>query len=299
MENNFKHPSYWPTWFGLGVMWLCSKLNTRWQVRLGSLLGSALYHVAKRRRHITEVNISLCFPELSAEQQTQLVKDTMKANAIGFIETAFSWWASDERIAPLIDAKGLDLLEAAKAKGKGVLLVGAHFTTLDLAGRMFAQCSDVSVTYSQHKNALMDHMIVGSRKERFTNMIERKETRKLLRSLKNGEVVWYAPDQDYGRNHAVFVPFFGNNAATLTATSRLSKLNNSELLFFSHFRKPDNSGYELHITAPFENFPSGDDETDATQLNQIIEKEIRRYPEQYMWVHRRFKTREEGDKGVY
>jgi KDO2-lipid IV(A) lauroyltransferase len=299
MDFRFSHPRFWSTWFTLGILWLCSRLNTRGQVLLGSVLGKLLYRVAKHRRHVTEVNIRLCFPELNAQQQSQLVKDTFKANAIGFLETAFSWWASDERVRKLIEFQGLELLEAAKAKGKGVILVGAHFTTLDLAGRMMSLMSDVSVTYSAHKNPLMNHMIVENRGERFSNMIERKQTRKLFRCLKQGEIVWYAPDQDYGRKHAVFVPFFGQTAATLTATSRLANLNGSELLFFSHFRKPDNSGYILDVSAPFKDFPTGDDEKDAIMLNQIIEQNIRKHPEQYMWVHRRFKNGPEGSSGVY
>lgn len=299
MSTSLYHPRYWLTWAGLLLLWLTTRLPFSAQLGIGSLLGHLLFHLARRRRHITEVNLKLCFPELSDQQQKDLVKRTFIANAIGVIETAYSWWASDKRVEPLVEMKGIELLHDALKQGNGVLLLGAHYTTLDLAGRFLSYYLDFDVTYRKHNNPVMDHFIVNSRKKRFGNVIERKEMRRALKSLKKNRVVWYAGDQDYGRKQSVFVPFFGIPAATITATSRLSSFNNSPVLLSSYYRKPDNSGYIFEISTPFDSIPSGDDSADATLINEVLEAAIRKHPEQYMWVHRRFKTRPDGNKHFY
>lgn len=299
MPKSLFHPKYWLTWFGLLLLWLIAKLPFKAQIGIGTLLGHLLYISARRRRHITEVNISHCFPELSAQQQHKLVKDTLIANATGIIETALSWWGSDKQVEPLVEVKGLEHVKTALEKEKGILLLGAHFTTLDLAGRLLSYHLDYDVTYRQHNNPVMDYFITSLREKRFKNVIERKQMRRALKSLKKNRIVWYAGDQDYGRKQSVFAPFFGVPAATISATSRLASFNQSPVLFCAHYRKRDNSGYVMEISAPLESIPSGDDIADATAANKILEETIRKHPEQYMWVHRRFKTRPDGSKNFY
>lgn len=299
MSKSLAHPRYWLTWTGLALLWLIAKMPFKVQLGFGKLLGGLLYVVAKRRRHITEVNIKFCFPELSAEQQQTLVKNTLIANATGIVETALGWWGSDKLLKPLVEIKGLEHVKAAQEKGKGILLLGAHFTTLDLIGRFFGYYLDFDITYRQHNNPVMEHFITGLRKKRIKNVIERKQMRRVLKSLKQNRMVWYAGDQDYGPKHAVFAPFFGITAATISATSRLAAYNQSPVLLASHYRKADNSGYVIEISAPFESIPSGDDVADATLINKEFEIAIRKHPEQYMWVHRRFKTRPDGSKNFY
>ena len=293
------HLKYWPTWLGLMLMWISSQLPFRIQLLLGRVLGVLLYLSARERRHIAEINLRLCFPELNPQQLSALVKKTFIENAIGIFETAFSWWGSDKQIKPLVEMRGLELLETAVQEGKGVLLLGAHYTTLDLAGRFLSYYSDFDVTYRKHKNPVMDYFIVASRKQRFKHVIERKQMRQALKSLKKGRIVWYAGDQDYGRKQSVFVPFFDIPAATITATSRLAAFNQSPVLLSTYYRKADNSAYIFEITAPFAEIPSGDDEKDAKLINQSLENAIRKHPAQYMWMHRRFKTRPDGAKGFY
>ncbi len=292
-------PKYWLTWIGLGLLWLTAQLPLAVQFQFGKALGLLLYYLARERRHITDVNLRLCFPQLNEDQHKELCKKTFIENGTGIFETAFSWWASDQRVKPLVEMRGLELVEQAQQQGKGVLLLGAHFTTLDLAGRLLSYFLDFDVTYRKHNNPVMNHFILSSRKKRFKNVIERKEMRRAFRSLKQNHVVWYAGDQDYGRKHAVFVPFFGTPAATITATSRLSSFNHSPVLLSRYYRKADNSGYVFEITAPFDSIPSGDDIVDARIINQALETAISKHPAQYMWVHRRFKTRPDGDKHFY
>lgn len=228
-----------------------------------------------------------------------MLRETLTANATGFIETGFSWFAKESRLKPLVELTGKEYLDAAKAKGNGVLLIGGHFTNLDLGGRLFALHYDFDVTYRPHSNPVLEYIIFTRRQKSFAHVIERQNMRQLLKSLKSGRIVWYAADQDYGRKHSVFAPFFGIPAASINATPRLVKANNSEVLFLSHIRKKDNSGYLLELSKPLENYPSGDDVADATQINHALENAIVKAPEQYMWVHRRFKTRPDGAKKFY
>jgi KDO2-lipid IV(A) lauroyltransferase len=189
-------------------------------------------------------------------------------------------------------------LEEALQQQRGVLLLGAHFSTLDLGGLLFSfYCETLDCIYRPHNNPLMDY-IIAKKRSQFCHVIERKNFRKVLRSMKSNRCVWYAPDQDFGKKNAVFVPFFGQQAATITATTKLIAMNQSPILMLSHHRNADNGGYTVTIN-PVENFPSGDEVKDAAIVNQAIEHEIRKAPEQYMWIHRRFKTQPDGRKKLY
>ena len=297
--RDFTSPRYWPTWLGLGLMRGIALLPYPSQIRLGRALGHLLYIFAHRRRKIAATNIGKCFAELSATQQAALTKQSVIENGIGLIETCNAWWNWQGISLNDIDVEGAEYLEKAKSAGRGVILVGAHYTTLDMGGVLMSKISIVDVMYRYNKNPLFDYVMRRSRENFCNQVIERSNMRTVIRCLKKGDVVWYAPDQDYGANHSVFAPFFGVQAATITATSRLAKMNNSPVLVLSHHRKSNNQGYCVSITPPLSDFPSGDDILDATQINVALEKEIRKYPAQYMWVHRRFKTRPEGETRFY
>ena len=275
------------------------RLPRKTQYGLGRTLGKLLYKYAKRRRHITEVNIRLCFPELSKTQQQLLVKKTIEENAIGFIETAVSWFREPAYAQKYLTINGLEHLEAAKNKGKGVLLVGAHYTTLDLGALLASSVTKIDAMYRPHENSFFNKVMKSSREKFCQQVIDRNNMRGVIKSIKDGHVFWYAPDQDYGREVSVFAPFFGINAATVKFTAKISKICECPVIIFSHHRKNDDSGYLVTFSKALENYPSGDDVKDATMVNSKIEKEVRKYPEQYMWVHRRFKTRPEGEAGYY
>jgi len=198
-----------------------------------------------------------------------------------------------------VTVSGLENLQAAARDGKGILLVCAHFTTLEFAGSLLSLFHKMDVTYRPHKNPLFETLMFRARQRLYGAVIDRGDVRLALRSLQQGHTVWYAPDQDYGPRHSVFVDFFGVPAATITATGRFASFNKSAVIFFSHYRNAENSGYHLDFSAPLQDYPSGDDTADAIRINGVIEAAIRQHPEQYLWLHKRFKTQAEGKASPY
>lgn len=263
-------------------------------MRIGQALGWLSYHLARERRRICRINIDLCFPQLAERERQKLVKDTFISNGIGVMEVGMAWCRRPESFRSRVTISGLDNLEAASAKGKGVLLVCAHFTTLEFAGSLLSLFHQMDVTYRPHKNPLFETLMCRSRQRLYEAVIDRGDVRLALKRLKQGSTLWYAPDQDYGAKHSVFVSFFGVKAATITATSRFASFNDSEVIFFSHYRSKDNSSYHLDFSAPLTDYPSGDDKLDAARINQIIEDAVAEHPEQYLWLHKRFKTQAGG-----
>ena len=174
------------------------------------------------------------------------------------------------------------------------MLIGAHFSTLDLAGALLSQAVDLDVIYRYNKNPVIEWAMRHGRERRFKEVIERSDARTVLTRLKDGHTIWYAADQDYGRKVSVFAPFFGVPAATITATSRFARFNSSPAVFISHFRDAATRAWSLHFRE-IEAFPGADEIEDARRINEVIESEIRRHPDQYLWLHRRFKTRPEGE----
>ncbi|MFP8968604.1 lipid A biosynthesis acyltransferase [Pokkaliibacter sp. CJK22405] len=293
---HFLAPSYWPTWLILGFMRILAWLPTSLGLAIGRGLGWLGYKLITKRRRVTLVNLRLCFPELSEDERERLALEAFKANGMGFVETAYAWWRSHSWAAKRVDAVGLEHLNTALEGGRGVILLSAHFSALDLSGPLilpFVQNS--SVLYRPHNNALMEHFIFKGR-SRFCRPVDRKDFRGVRRSLKENRCVWYAPDQDFGLKGAVFAPFFGQTAATLTITARMPGLNNSPMLMFSAYR--ENNGRYTLMFEPVEGF-TGDEVADATLVNSVIERAIRRHPEQYMWMHKRFKTQPDGKQKLY
>lgn len=290
----FLGPPYWPTWLGFGVVWVLAQTPFALQMRIGQALGWLSYWLARERRRICRINIDLCFPQLSVAERKKLVKDTFISNGIGVMEVGMAWCRRPENFRRRVTISGLDNLEAASAKGKGVLLVCAHFTTLEFAGSLLSLFHKMDVTYRPHKNPLFETLMFKSRQRLYAQVIDRGDVRLALKRLKQGATVWYAPDQDYGAKHSVFVSFFGVKAATITATSRFAAFNDSDVIFFSHYRSKDNASYHLDFSAPLKDYPSGDDRVDAARINQIIEEAVSEHPEQYLWLHKRFKTQAGG-----
>jgi Kdo2-lipid IVA lauroyltransferase/acyltransferase len=292
-------PRHWPTWVGYGFIWCIAQLPFAWQMAIGRAIGLLSYRIARSRRHVCEVNIALCFPELTATEQKKLVRDTFISSGIGVMEIGLAWCRNPQDFKDKVSATGLEKLVKAHEQGRGVLLVSAHFSTIEFAGSLLALLHPIDVTYRYHKNPLFDTLMKRGRERLYGAVIERKEVRTTLRRLKEGHVVWYAADQDYGRKHSVFVDFFGVPAASITATSKFASFNKSPVVFLAHYRNADNSGYHFYFSDPLENYPTGDEHQDVLRINQLIEEAIRRAPEQYIWLHRRFKTRPEGMDDPY
>lgn len=289
---SFLGPRYWLTWIGVLFLYVISWLPQKLQLGLGKLLGRLVHKFMKRRRHIAEVNIKLCFPDMSEAEQKKLVLKNMENTGIAMVETGMAWWWPQWRVKNVYGSiKGLEHFERVQASGKGVLLLVPHFLHLEMTSRVMGlKCQGLGF-YRPHNNPLMEYFTTNGRLRSNEYLIGRKDVKGLLKSLKNKKVCYYLPDQDYGRNRCEFVPFYAvPDTATTTGTLMFAGSKNCETMsLISH--RDDNGKYHLEIIPELENFPSGDDKADVTRVNQRVEQAINAAPAQYMWLHRRFKTR--------
>lgn len=299
MPDHPRSIRYWSTWLGLGLLWCLSRLPWTWQLGIGRRLGRRLRRLGHRREHIAAVNLALCFPDMPADAREQLLEELFESIGIGIMEMAMSWWAPNHKLSPLCDIRGLEHLRAALEQGKGVILLSGHFTTLEIGGRLLAQHVPFHVMYREHKNAAFEAVMQATRRRNFGKAILRGDMRGLLNSLKDNVPVWYAPDQDYGAEQSVFVPFFGVPAASITGTARLARISGAPVVPFFQTRLPGAQGYRLTLYPALDNFPGTSVEADTQRINTLIEDRIREQPGQYLWVHRRFKNRPPGEPGVY
>jgi KDO2-lipid IV(A) lauroyltransferase len=291
--SQFLAPRHWPTWLGIGLLCLAALMPLRLRLWLGARLGDLTFLLGRERRYITRINIDRCFPELNAREREALVRRSFRENGIGLVETACGWIRPASHFKPLARLKGGELIAAALAQGRGVLFLGAHYTTLDFAANLLSQYFPFAVTYRSHKNPLFDAFMLRGRLRNCNGVFDRFDIRGAFRHLKQGKILWYAPDQDYGPEQSVYAPFFGHTAATITAGSRFAAFNRSPTFVVRHHRDHQAQPYDLEAI-PFPDFPSGDDVADATRLNQALEAAIRVNPAQYLWMHKRFKTQPGG-----
>lgn len=292
-------PKYWPVWLGLACLRLAIMLPWRWRMAVGRAIGWLLYQLSGRRRAIAATNIALCFGHLSPSQRQALLQQTFADNGIGLIETAMAWWSSRNTFAQRVTIEGQHLIEQAQAEGRGVLLVGAHYTSLDLGGILLAPYYPYHATYQRHSNPLMDTIIRRGRLGHLPGLVEREDIRQVMRLLKKGHIVWLAPDQDVGPERSVFAPFFGIATATTPIVSRLAQATGAKVLQFSHHRSADDQHYKLKLINSLSSIPSGDTQADASCINSAIETQVKLHPSQYLWLHRRFKTRPDGAEEIY
>jgi Kdo2-lipid IVA lauroyltransferase/acyltransferase len=279
--------------------WVIARLPLSWIFKLGTYLGRLSHRFGRSRRLITQTNIRRCFPELNQAQQELRTRRVFEAVGIGALELTIPWLNPQRDLSQRFDIFGQEHLDEAVALGRGVILVGGHYAVMDVICQYFANLKYVDVMYRANKNPVWQWLQLRGRKHFFEGVIERSDTRQTLRRLKQGRAIWYAADQDYGRNHSVFAPFFGIPAATIIATSRFAKLNNSPVLLLRQTRDQANRRWQIHFSAVLDNFPSGDDSADAAHINRLLEADIRQQPEQYLWLHKRFKTRPIGEGAFY
>jgi Kdo2-lipid IVA lauroyltransferase/acyltransferase len=296
---SFLHPRFWLLWLGLGLLWLIAQLPYRVLLLLGRGLGALMYHLAGSRRRIAARNLELCFPQMAADEREALLKENFASTGITFFEMAIAWWWPAERLRRLGTIEGLEHLRQAEADGQGVILMALHFTTLEMGGGLLGMAQNMYGMYRPHKNPLFDYVQRRGREQRLLGVIGRDDVRGMLKLLRAGGVVWYAPDQDYGAQRSIFVPLFGVPAATVTATSKFARMGRARVIPFTQQRLPDGRGYKLVIHAPLADFPGESEEGDCLRVNQWIEQAIRVCPEQYLWAHRRFKTRPKGEAKLY
>ncbi|MFU0963938.1 Kdo(2)-lipid IV(A) acyltransferase [Kluyvera ascorbata] len=294
------HPRYWLLWLAVGLLWLVVQLPYPVLYRLGHAMGRLAMRLMKRRAKIAYRNLELCFPEMSEAERQQLAVKNFESVGMGVIETGIAWFWPTARINRWMDASGLEHIRAVQDSGRGVLLIGIHFLTLEMGARMFGIHNPGIGVYRPNDNPVIDLLQTWGRMRSNKDMIDRKDLKGMVRALKNGEIIWYAPDHDYGPRASVFAPLFAvKDAATTSGTWMLAKMSKACIVPFVPRRKPDGKGYELIILPPECTPPLNDAETTATWMNKVIEQCIMMAPEQYMWLHRRFKTRPEGMPSLY
>ncbi|MFV0547590.1 MAG: Kdo(2)-lipid IV(A) acyltransferase [Limnobaculum xujianqingii] len=294
------HPRYWLLWSGIIFLYLIVLLPYPWISSLGRGLGRFAMRYMKRRKMISRRNIELCFPEMTeAEHEAWMIKN-FEATGLAVFETGMAWFWPDWRVKKWCKVQGMDNLNVGIPEKRGVLVIGIHFLTLELGARIIGMHRPGVGVYRPHDNKLMDWLQTWGRLRSNKYMLDRRDVKGMIRSLKKGELVWYAPDHDYGPKNSVFAPFFAvEKAATTIGTSILVRMANPLLVPFIPKRNDDNHGYTLIVQPPLEGFPTDDEVAAATFMNQAIEQQIMLAPEQYMWLHRRFKTRPPGEASLY
>ncbi len=297
----FLHPRFWLLWLGLGLLWLVVQLPYSLLLRLGRGLGALMFQLAGSRRRIAARNLELCFPQLNPAQREQLLRENFASTGIAFFEMAMAWWWPKARLSRLAHIEGLEHLRKAQTEGQGVILMALHFTTLEVGAILLAQAQTIDAMYREHANPVFDFIQRHGRERHNADsqVIERDDVRAMIKVLRSGRAIWYAPDQDYGAKQSIFVPWFGIQAATVTATSKFARLGRAQVLPFTQERLADGTGYRLTILPPLDDFPGDSEEADCLRINQWIEQAVSERPEQYLWAHRRFKTRPKGSPKLY
>ncbi|CAM1000144.1 Lipid A biosynthesis acyltransferase [Rhodanobacter sp. Root179] len=293
-------PRHWPAWLGVATIWLIARLPQSVLMWLGRRLGALVLRIPSARKRIAAANIALCFPELDADARARLVDANLRDIGLMLVEFALGWMGSDRRIAAIpTRIEGLEHLEAARAQGRGVLLVGGHFSHLELCARLVSQRIRIAGMYRRMDSAVFEWAVLRARLDYADAMFDKDDIRGTVKYLRNGGTLWYAPDQDMRSKDTVFAPFFGVPAATITATHHLARMSGAKVIPFFHRRLPGNQGYVLRLGTPLEDFPGPAAEADTARVNACIEQMVREAPEQYLWVHKRFKTRPPGAPAIY
>ena len=294
------HPRYWLTWLGFGLWRLVTLFPFPVLLLIGRAIGLIFYAIPSRRKTIARRNIEICFPDLSETQQRVMLRSNFISTGIAVMEVGISWWWSSKRFKKLIHIEGQENLEAVK--GRGVMLLGIHVTTLEIGAAAVSTVVEMDGMYRAHGNPVYDFLQARGRLDKGIGnrvVYERNDVRGTMKALKAGRVLWYGPDQDYGLNQGLFVPFFNVQAATVYATARFAEKTGAAVVPYSNIRLPGSQGYKITVYPALENFPVGDDLVDTTRINKIVEAFIMLQPDQYLWVHRRFKNRPEGEPDLY
>lgn len=292
-----RHPRHWPTWVAVAAMALAARLPWPLQRALGGVLGGVLRLMVPLRRRAARINLRLCFPAMTEAEREALLRASFRDFGIGLFEFARAWWGSIAPIRRRARIEGLEHLTALRAQGRGVLLISGHFMTLETCGRLLCEHVPLAGMYRRYRNPVMEWAVKRGRLRYAAAMFGNDEVRAALRHLKQGGLLWYAPDQDMRGKDTVFAPFFGVPAATITATHQFARLTGCAVVPFFHRREGDR--YVLRIAPPLPDFPSDDATADSARVNAAIEAMVREAPSQYLWIHRRFKRRPGGARSPY
>lgn len=298
-KMGFFLPKYWLTWLSIVVLYTISWLPYRMQVYIGKGIGILLKRLASERYRIAERNLLLCFPDYSESQRRAILETNIEHAGMAILEAGMGWWWPTWRVQSIAEFEGYELIEDILAKGKGVLAYAIHNMNLELACRVAGLKNPSVAFYRKHNNSLMEYMQYHGRNRSNKYMVHKRDAKGLIAALNDGEVCFYLPDQDYGRKKCEFTPFFAvPEVATTTGSLLFAKQANCESVFLVPLKTA--TGYKIKVLPGLDNFPSGDDKEDVTRINKMVEKMVLMAPEQYLWMHKRFKTRpSEQDVSLY
>ncbi|MBO2602293.1 LpxL/LpxP family Kdo(2)-lipid IV(A) lauroyl/palmitoleoyl acyltransferase [Shewanella algae] len=295
------HPKFWLLWLAVGLARLTLLLPLKWQMKLGSGIGLLAMKLAGSRVNTAKRNLELCFPQMSEAERETLLRRNFQETGKAIFDTINAWWWSNDKVQKHMQIKGQEHVEQTLAAGQGVILFAVHCLPLEMGARIFGQFQPGVGVYRPHNNPVMEYLQVKGRLRSNKALVPKRDLRQMVRCLRTPDVIWYTADQDFGRSSAIFIPFFAvPDAATITGGTTLAKLGKAKVLPFFVERNTDDTGYNIEIQAPLDNFPGENEVEDAKRGNGIVEQLISRNPAQYMWLHRRFKTRpNESDPSLY
>lgn len=289
MNWRFYLPQRWPMWAALWLLKSLARRDYPSLLRFGGRLGDFARRLPLPQRKVVRRNLELCFPEMAATERQRLLEAHFREAGISLPETALAWFAPREKLLSLARFEGLEEFDRLIASGQGVILLAAHFTTLEIGARFITAAREVHAVYKPSSDPLLSEFFKKYRGAVAASMIASDDIRAMVRVLRAGGAVWYAPDQAFRGKGAEMVPLFGVPVATNTATSRLARLTGARVMPYFVERLPGDEGYLVRIEKPLEHFPSDDSIEDTARHHALIETEARRIPAQYLWLHKRFK----------
>lgn len=293
-------PQYWPAWATVWCFRLLAPLPWELLLWLGRVIGRGLFFLVPIRRAVTERNLGLCFPELDAAERRRLARRCYESFGMGFMEALISYFSDDARFAGRFTVEGLEHLAAARAAGRGVLLLSAHFHTIEVSGYIANLHLPLSAFYRNPNHPVFARVLLRRRARRLRRMFAADDLKGAVRALREGDVMWYAPDQGKRIKDSVIAPFFGVPAVTNAATGKIARLGRALVIPWGA-RREKRAGrwhYVVTIGAPLAALPE-DPVAEATAINAVVEGFVRAAPEQYLWQHKRFKKRGSGYPDVY
>ena len=298
MKNkNFLHPKFYPTWILVFLMKISTRIPFKVQLKIGRLIGRLMFVFSCHLKKVAEKNLGLCFPEKNKQQITFLLKKNFEEMGISIFETANAYFADNSKISKRLVIKNDKYLQDAIQDGKSIILLASHFLSLMLGSRALLLNYSIANIYRPQNNQLFDEVMRRGFVDNGAIMIKNSDTRSMLKAIKSKTPIWYAPDQDLGPKNTIFAPFFNITTATVSATSRLAQNSNTVVIPYHFNRQKDK--YIMEFLKPLRYYPTKDPIKDASKTNAILEKQILKYPDQYLWIHKRFKTRPDGEASYY
>ncbi len=298
--SSFAHPRYWSSWFVVGLLRLLALLPFCVIYAISAVLGELLFALVASRRKITLTNLRLCFPEKSEAERKSIARRHFRLLVCSILAMGLFWWGSAKRLKRLVRLEGLEHLHNAKEQNENVILLAPHFVALDAGGIALSIEHPMTSMYQTNRNPLFNRLSIQQRGRFNITMFDRKAPlTSLIRQIRSGKPFYYLPDQNAGAKHGIFAPFFGIEASTFPALGKIASAGKAVVIPCSNRILPWGKGIETKLYAPLEHFPQGDPLADTTAMNKVVEQLAEEHIDDYLWSHKRFKRRPEGEESLY